>query len=351
MFPDRTSHRRRILAALLLVAALAPAVAAPSRESPLRVRFLFWHESPADARARDGVLRGLGFARIPVDVGAFNAGFDIGAITDAAARESEERRATAAAIARLEAWRDASEIDVLVAMGTRAALIAKDVYRDIPVVFTAVTHPVASGVTESWGPTGRNLAGNSNWVGMERVLPLFQRTMRGGGRLGVVTSPTNAVSAAEVEEAWRYAAQTPQLSLVVRKAATPDELRDAVRAMADDIDALWIPIDDLGYRNVPLIRAALGERRIPIVSSSFHAVRQGAVVGIAADYDLLGLRAAELIRRIAVLGEDPGTLPIGRLATFDVEVNLGAAEAQGITLPPELAASADRLLREPDGER
>ena len=74
-------------------------------------------------------------------------------------------------------------------------------------------------------------------------------------------------------------------------------------------------------------------------------------MGISADYELLGLGAADLIRRIAILGEDPGTIPIGRIHTFDVDVNLRAAAEQGITLTPELVASADRIIDEESDER
>jgi putative ABC transport system substrate-binding protein len=312
------------------------------------VGVLFWHASEVDRLAFEGLVRGLRIARVASDIDEFHARFDPSVATTEAGLRLEQSRAEQAARSRLRSWRQTRSIDLLVAMGTQAALIAADEYRDVPIVFTAVTNPAASGVTPKtkFGPTGRNLAGNSNWIGIDRVLDTFRRTVPGLARLGVVASPRNAVSQTEIEEARRYVEREKvPVTLDVRDAASPEQLSEAVASLAPDIDALWIPIDDLCYRNVPRIQRALGERDVPLLSSSRQAVRNGAVVGLTCDYELLGMSAAEIVRKILVDGRDPGTIPIGRLKTFELLVNL---EAAGLRLPPEIVASADRLLPEAD---
>jgi putative ABC transport system substrate-binding protein len=313
-----------------------------------RIRLLFWHRSENDEIAARGLLRGLRIAGLAGDVEEFHADYDPSLARDAPSREAERARAEAAARTQLGRWREGGEVDLLVAMGTRAALIAAEEYERIPIVFTAVTNPAASGVTGKTGfaATGRNLTGNSSWIGMQRVLGLFRRAVPGLRRLGVVASPGNAVSRAEIEEARRFAATAkPPLEIVVREATTPEALAREAATLAPAIDALWIPIDDLAYRNVRAIREAVAKHGVPVLSSSRQAVRYGALLGLTCDYELLGMSAAEIVRKVLVEGKPPGSIPIGRLRTFDLTVNL---ESAGGRLPPEIVASADRILHAGD---
>jgi len=320
--------------------------AAP-REKPPRIRLLFWHDSEVDRIAADGFKRGLAIAGLSGDVEEFHVRYEPGKPT-AAEREKERARAEAAARAKLRGWRDSGSVDLVVALGTRAALFAAEEIKDIPVLFTAVTHPPASGLTPEtrFGPTRRNLAGNSNWIGSGRVIEVFRRAVPGLARLGVVSSPDNPVSRAEIEEARRVLKRDGiPVTLVHREARTPEELSRACAALVGEIDALWIPIDDLCYRNIPLVRKALGKSNLPILSSARQAAANGALVSLVCDYELLGLSAADIARRVLVKGEKPGTIPIGRLHSLDLLVNLDAA---GKRLPPELVAAADLIVRTGD---
>jgi putative ABC transport system substrate-binding protein len=333
-----------LLALLPVLPAGAPARAAPDPPPP-RIRLLFWHRSEIDLITAGTLRRGLRIAGIGGDVEEFQAGFDPD-VPDEAGREAERRRAESLARDRLEQWRDEG-VDVIVAMGTQSALLAIDEIEEIPVVFAAVTNPDASGITPrtKFGPTGSNVAGSSSWMDMGRVLALFRRAVPGLRRLGVVVSasPPNPVSRAEIEEARKHLpGLDPPLELVVREARSPEELSQVAASLDGRIDALWIPIDDLCYRNVDRLRKALP--RTPLLSSSRQAVENGASVGFTCDYELLGYGTAEILREILVEKRDPGTIPIFRLRTFELLVNLDAA---GKSLPPEIVASADRILPEP----
>jgi len=340
--------------ALVLVALAALVVPGPAvlradppdagRVSPPRIRLLFWHDSEVDRTAADGFTRGLRIARLDGDVEEFHVRYDPSHET-AADRAKEQKRAEAAARSKLRQWRDRESVDLVVALGTRAALLAADEIASRPVLFTAVNHPPASGLTPKthFGPTRRNLAGNSSWIGSDRVLEVFRRAVPGLARLGVVASPDNPVSEAEIAEARRVIRRDGiPITLTLREVRTTEDLARAAADLADEVDALWIPIDDLCYRNVPLVREALGDARIPILSSARQAAKTGALVSLACDYELLGLSAAGIARRVLTDGVKPGTIPIGRLRTFELLVNLDAA---GSKLPPELVAAADVILR------
>ena len=162
-----------------LLLAFIPLLAAPIARAvpPPRVGLFVWHESPNDRRSLEGVRHGFGLA-----------GFD------AAFLEFDAKGDAAAAREVLERW-DAGDVDLVYAFGTAAALLARDHVRSRPVVFTAVTNPVGSGLVPDWEGSGTNLCGNSNWIAVADVLDVFRSTVPDLARLGVVFNRDNPVSA------------------------------------------------------------------------------------------------------------------------------------------------------------
>ena len=213
-----------------LAASLLVLCAAAAEERP-RVGVLFWHDSPNDRSAFEGVRDGFALAGLDPVFEVVEARGDDGAAR-AALRDFEARR-----------------LDLIFAMGTGAALRARDEVRVRPVVFAAVTDPVGSGVVERAEGSGRNLCGVSSGVDPAGALRVFRRAVPGLRRLAVVHDPANPVSSREVE-VFRAAgaALDPPLELAVRPVPAEDLRREGgVRAACEEAleraDALWIPID------------------------------------------------------------------------------------------------------------
>ncbi len=322
----------RFAAGILLAAALVPAfpgAAALPPPEPRRVAAFFWHDSPNDEAALEGFRRGLRDARLAWAVDVSRAGGD----------EARGR-------ALLRRAREGGA-DLVLALGTRAALLAREDVRDRPVLFTAVTNPVASGVVASWDGSGTNLAGNSNWLSGRDLVRVFREAVPGLARLGVALDPANPVSraeAAEVEEVLRRF--HPDVSLVRAEAPDAAALGPAAARLRDSgVQAIWVPIDNLVYGNLPALAAAADPAGIPLLTSAEPAAREAAVVGLVPDYRLLGRQAAEMARRVLVEGADPGRLPVGRLRTFRTVVNLRAASRARARVPLALLGVADEVLR------
>ena len=311
---------------LLLLAATAPGA---ERGAPARVGVLFWHDSPNDARAWQGVQDGFRLAGLEwrPDVRDVNRDEDLA------------RRI-------LAAW-EADGYDLVYAFGTEAALLAKETVTKTPVVFTAVTNPFGRGIVDSWEGSGTNLAGNSNWIPPPEVFRVFQSAVPGLARLGVVLNEQNPVSLEEVAEARRHflAAPAKALKLLEEGIDGPDDLDRAVRRVLDrGAQAVWIPIDLDVYQNLERVSAVTMPLGIPLLASAGSAVETDAVVGVAVDYRTLGRNSVVYAKRILVDGADPGSMPIGRMRSFRVIVNLDAARRTGFTIPLPLLATADEIL-------
>ena len=293
---------------------------------------LFWHPSPNDFAALEGIRRGL---------------TDAGIRHRLEVREAKEDEATAR---RILGEFEAAGVELVFALGTRAALLAAEELESTPIVFTAVTSPVESGLVPSWEGSGRNLAGNSNWVKPRTLVRVFQLAVPGLERLGILRSRRSGlVSGAELQGMRRFLESdgAPRLELVEEVVEDPLGLPRAVQRLLDaGVQALWIPIDFEVYENLDRVLDTLGPGSIPLVSSSVKGAQAGAVAGVLADYQLLGRRAVVLARAILEEGLEPWRLPIETMQGSQVVVNLSAARRCGYELPLSLLVLADRILEE-----
>lgn len=301
----------------------------PAAAATIPLGVFFWHDSPNDEATWRGLQRGLADLRLQVTVVERRAGGD------------RER-----ALAQLDELRASCRL--IVALGTNAALLCKERVPDVPVVFAAVSNAVASGVVPDWSGSGCNLCGASNWIPPRAVLDVFELAVPGLQRLGMLRSQASGVvSAAELSAMREHLAQqqrtTPQLVEAVAKDAA--DLPRAVQELrAAGVDAIWIPIDLTVYQHVADVQRALGERPLPLLTTAAAAVQKGAMVAATVDYALHGRRAATLVHEVLVRGKAPATLPIDRMQSAAVVVDVAAARRTGRELPLSLLLLADELL-------
>lgn len=303
------------MASSLVLAGMAgaqqPRQARAPHGRPWLLGVLLWHDSPNDLEALRGLRAGLRARGHPFELLERHAREDVAA----GRRHLAELRAAG--------------VDLIFALGTRAALLAAEHVKDRPVVFTAVTHPVFSGVVSDWRGSGRNVAGNSNWIAPGAMVEVFRKAVPGLVRLGVLRSRrAGVVSAAEVRAMREFLAssEAPQVELVERVADDEAGLADAATELAAArVQAIWIPIDYFVYRRLAVVRRALREFRIPLVTSAVEGARSGAVAAVVADYELLGRRAVVVACEILDRGRPPGVIPIGRLRSHLGRVRHGSA--------------------------
>jgi len=340
----RYAHGMHVLGSFVALLALAaPLAAAPStvRErgradvpqepaAPRRLGVFLWHDSPNDLTTLAGIRAAMEQSGLPH------------AFVEHHADSDPERARTALRELR------AARCDIVFALGTQAALLAKDAIVDVPVVFAAVSDPVASGIVPDWSGSGNNLCGCSNWIAPANVLDVFLRAAPNCRRLGVLRSKTSGVvSTAEIATMRAHLAprEPPTPTLHEAIAASPEQLPAAVaELLAANVDAIWIPIDITVYQRIDVVRQALGERRLPLLTTAAAGVRNGAHVGAAIDYSMHGRRAAAMAIDVLANGRATATLPIDRMHGTLVYVNLGTARQDHVDLPLSLLALADELL-------
>jgi putative ABC transport system substrate-binding protein len=302
-------------------------------------------QQPMGKVYRIGVLELTPAAQNTANLGAFRAGLrDLGYV------EGEnliiDYRSIDGHLERIDDF--AAELirgapDVIVTRGTAAALAAKNATATIPVVMAAIGEPLR--VVDTLARPGGNITGLSAMVfELEgKRVELLTELRPGIKRIGALTNPDNPGSA----DTWRELAAAARSTgikvqpLLVRTAA---EIEPAFAAASrEGAEALFVEPGSLTRTNAGLIAELAARHRLPAIYSAPEFVEAGGLIFYGVDYVALYRRAALYVAKI-LKGAKPADLPIEQPTLFKLVVNLKAAKALGMTIPPSVLLRADEVI-------
>ena len=129
--------------------------------------------------------------------------------------------------------------------------------------------------------------------------------------------------------------------IVTQTVTTVNEIQQAVEALGD-VDAIYVPTDNMVVAGIASLVQVAEDKQIPVIAAEEGTVEGGAVATLGIDYTELGRQTGEMALRILRDGEDPATMPVETATEFTYVVNEAAAERQGVTIPEDILAEADR---------
>jgi putative ABC transport system substrate-binding protein len=240
------------------------------------------------------------------------------------------------------------KVDVFVSPTQSVILTAKQATRTIPIVMAINGNPVALGLVHSLARPGGNITGltSLNRELSGKRLELFKEVVPRISRIGILTdaaSTTGSGTGLEEYEAAARALKMPLQSLKVRgpNPDLEDAFRDAVKARVSALipvrAGVLLPhtkkIADLAIKN-----------RLPLMLEGSGLVEAGGLMSYSPN-------DAEVYRRTAVYvdkilkGAKPAELPVEQPTKFEFIVNLKTAKQIGLTIPPNVLARADKVIR------
>jgi len=239
----------------------------------------------------------------------------------------------------------AEQADVIVAMGTPGLAATKQHTSTIPVVFTLVADPVGQRFSESLSRPGGNLTGLTKFeftIG-GKWLELLRDLDPGIVRVALITNPANANTAQFVRviaaAAKSLGVETQTVS--VRNAA---EIEEAIESAGNQPKSGLIVLPDgLAVVHHELIIKLAARFRLPAVYPFRIFPANGGLVSYGLDYPDVHRHAADYVDAI-LRGKKPGDLPIQAPNKFELVVNLKAAKAIGLAVPPGLLVGADEVI-------
>ena len=248
----------------------------------------------------------------------------------------------------VEATREllALNVDAILACTTPLALAASRVTRTVPIVFTWVADPLASGIVSDLAGRSRNVTGvtNRNFELMPKRMELVAELLPSARRFAVLAGYIDATVQAMISVA-EGAARRLSVELVPMSVGTDwgSGIVNSIRAGAQG--ALVVtPFAMYGMREAAadIVREALATR-MPVLYVDSDSVEIGGLLSYATSLgdDMRG--AADMLVRI-LFGETTANLPVNEASRFELAVNLRTARAIGLAVPRSILLRADRVI-------
>jgi len=238
-------------------------------------------------------------------------------------------------------------VDVLIAIGTPASKAALAATEKIPIVFSRVANPVASGLVTSLAYPGGNATGTTVITSdlAEKRLALLKETVPGVSRIGVVHEKNFQPGDAELKQ---LLAAAPRLGLEISAVAVEPPLAATLDAALKEIveasvGGLFVGssgwFEDLYQNTLNLANKS----RSPTLYVRPEYVRAGGLMSYGPDWGQMYGIAADYVDRI-LKGAKPAELPVQQPTTLKLLINLAAAKAINLDVPPTLLARADEVV-------
>ncbi|WP_185269043.1 ABC transporter substrate-binding protein [Halopseudomonas xiamenensis] len=232
--------------------------------------------------------------------------------------------------------------DVIVAIATPSAQAVVASTKSVPVVFAAVTDPLAAQLVRNWDASGTNVTGVSDELELDRQMELVKQVVPNATRVGMVYNPGEANSVVVVE---RLRELLPTMGMTLVEAAAPRtvDVGSAARSLVGKVDVIYTNTDNNVVSAYESLVKVGTDTKTPLVASDTDSVARGAIAALGIDYYQHGVQAGKVAVRV-LQGEAPGSIAPQKTGELSLYLNRSAAAAQGVTLSQELLDSAAEII-------
>jgi len=237
------------------------------------------------------------------------------------------------------------QVDVIVTAGTPAGFAAKKATSTIPIVLGANSDPVGVGLVASLARPGGNATGNSLMAPdlSAKRLEILHALAPEISRIAILWDSSNPGMAERVRETKIAADQ----SHVLLHTVGPRNLNELDTAFADLLnarpDALLVTAEAFTRQHLVRILDFANNNKIPAMFEDSSYVAAGGLMSYGPDYQDVFRKAAVFVDKI-LKGAKPADLPIEQPTKFELAINLKTAKAIGLSIPPTLLTTADKVI-------
>ncbi|HYT55962.1 MAG TPA: ABC transporter substrate-binding protein [Verrucomicrobiae bacterium] len=256
-----------------------------------------------------------------------------------AAGQSDKLPELVAAFVRVKA-------DVIVVTGDPAAHAAKKATTAIPIVIVTSPDPVGTGLIASLAHPGGNVTGLSDFHGgvVTKRLELLKDVAPLVSRIAVLLNPANPSNPIQLKDI-QAAAPAFRVTLISLEVKGPDDIDPAFTTIVKQRPGALLVLGDrlFATHQSQIIKLAV-KNRLPTIYSQSLYVEAGGLMSYGANFTDQYRRAAIYVDKI-LKGAKPADLPVEQPKKFELVINLKTAKQIGLTIPPNVLARADRVIR------
>lgn len=254
---------------------------------------------------------------------------------------AQSNPATATQIAQKYAGASPS---VIVAIATPSAQSAVSEAGNVPVIFSAVTDPLAAGLVDTVEKPGGLVSGVSDLSPVKDHLDLMKEVLPEAKTIGVIYSAgeDNSVSLVKLVKENAEASGFDQVQEAT--VASSSEVATAARSLIGSVDAIYVPTDNTVVSAFESVVQVGQENDVPVFSGDTDSVERGAIASLGFNYYDIGTQTGEMVVKV-LKGTKPGDLPVEFANILRLHVNPAAAESMGVTLPESVLERADETVQ------
>jgi putative ABC transport system substrate-binding protein len=237
-------------------------------------------------------------------------------------------------------------VDLIVTSGLAPTGPAKQATDTIPIVMAWDIDPVGSGFVTSLAHPGSNITGLSALAPeiSGKRLQLLKESIPKLTRVAVFGSSTEPGNAQSLRET-QYAAKTLGVELHNEEIRRPDQIETAFQqTLKERVQAILVLPTALNFAHRKEIANFALKSRLPLIGGSSEYIDVGGLMSYGVNFVDLFHRAASYVDKI-LKGAKPADLPVEQPTKFELVINLKTAKQIGLTIPPNVLARADRVIK------
>lgn len=316
---------KKFIRMLAAVAVLASAINASA--APVRISISQFVEHPALNAVMKGFKDDLQENGVAADYKDYNANGNMG---------------TAGQIATQIA---ADAPDLIVAIATPCAQASAKAYdkapqlASTPMLFTAITDPLAAGLVKDYQHPGPNITGVSNQMPMDKHLEMVRRFLPQLKTLGVMYNSGEVNSVSNVKR-LKEAAEKMGIAIIDGPVTNSADVFQAAQSLVGKVEAVYVPTDNTVVSALETVIKICEKTRLPLFSADTDSVKRGAIAAMGFDYYQHGRQTGAMARKI-LAGTKPADLPVEFQENLTFHINPEAGKRMGLTIEQAILDSAD----------
>ena len=230
---------------------------------------------------------------------------------------------------------------MIVAIATPSAQSMVAATKTIPVVFSAVTDPVAAKLVPSWEASKTNVTGLSDELPLQPQIDLMKKIVPNLKSVGYVYSP-GEVNSTIVLDQLKAALDKDGITVAAAPAQRTTDVPTAARSLKGKADLIYTSLDNNVVSAYESLYKVAVENKLPLVASDTGSVERGAVAALGINYHDMGVATGKMVVRI-LKGEKAGDIAPQRMEKLDLYVSKKHAAEQGITLSDAVLQEAKEV--------
>lgn len=233
------------------------------------------------------------------------------------------------------------KVDLVCAIATPSAQTAYNAAMDadIPVVYTAITDPVAAELATDDGKPVGEVTGTSDKLPVEAQLKMIREMLPDAKKLGIMYTSSEANSVAAIEE-YKELVDDYGFTLVEKAITTTADISLAADELISEVDCITNLTDNTVVASLPTILDKANKKGIPVFGSEIEQVKIGCLAAEGIDYVALGEQTGKMAAQVLKGEKKASEMNFELITEPGFYVNTKVAENLNVTVPSDLKDSA-----------